>query len=109
MAEHITYNNKFMKKKIFYIVLTMIVSSAVVVGLFVSSEHIMKRGNYKWEKSITTQLSKLDLFIFVLTQKRTKKVKTSDLQRSKYVLFPKRNKLEQVLKQHFFSRKFQHF
>jgi len=34
-----------MKKKIFYIVLTMVISSAVVVGLFVSSEHIMKREN----------------------------------------------------------------
>ena len=34
-----------MKKKIFYIVLTMVVSSAVVIGLFVSSEHIMKREN----------------------------------------------------------------
>lgn len=34
-----------MKKKIFYIVLTMVVSSAVVVGLFLSSEHIMKREN----------------------------------------------------------------
>ncbi|MDO5637839.1 MAG: hypothetical protein Q4G18_11405 [Myroides sp.] len=34
-----------MKKKIFYIVLTMIVSGAVVVGLFVSSEHIMKKEN----------------------------------------------------------------
>ncbi|RRA94602.1 hypothetical protein [Paenimyroides viscosum] len=34
-----------MKKKIFYIVLTMIISSAVVVALFVSSEHIMKREN----------------------------------------------------------------
>ena len=34
-----------MKKKIFYIVLTMVVSSSVVVGLFVSSEHIMKREN----------------------------------------------------------------
>jgi hypothetical protein len=34
-----------MKKKIFYIVLTMIVSSLVVVALFVSSEHIMKREN----------------------------------------------------------------
>lgn len=34
-----------MKKKIFYIVLTMIVSSALVVALFVSSEHIMKREN----------------------------------------------------------------
>jgi len=34
-----------MKKKIFYIVLTMVVSSLVVVGLFVSSEHIMKREN----------------------------------------------------------------
>ena len=34
-----------MKKKIFYIVLTMGVSSLVVVGLFVSSEHIMKREN----------------------------------------------------------------
>lgn len=34
-----------MKKKIFYIVLTMVVSGAVVVGLFVSSEHIMKREN----------------------------------------------------------------
>src|SRR5690606_27726003 len=45
MAEHITYNNKFMKKKILYIVLTMIVSSAVVVGLFLSSEHIMKKEN----------------------------------------------------------------
>lgn len=34
-----------MKKKIFYIVLTMVISGAVVVGLFVSSEHIMKREN----------------------------------------------------------------
>lgn len=34
-----------MKKKIFYIVLTMVISSAVVVGLFVSSEHIMKTEN----------------------------------------------------------------
>lgn len=34
-----------MKKKIFYIVLTMIVSSAVVVALFLTSEHIMKREN----------------------------------------------------------------
>ena len=34
-----------MKKKIFYIVLTMVVSSAVVIGLFLSSEHIMKREN----------------------------------------------------------------
>jgi len=34
-----------MKKKIFYIVLTMIVSSAVVVVLFLTSEHIMKREN----------------------------------------------------------------
>ena len=34
-----------MKRKIFYIVLTIVVSSAVVVGLFVSSEHIMKREN----------------------------------------------------------------
>lgn len=34
-----------MKKKILYIVLTMVISSAVVVGLFVSSEHIMKREN----------------------------------------------------------------
>jgi len=34
-----------MKKKIFYIVLTMVISSAVVVGLFMSSEHIMKREN----------------------------------------------------------------
>lgn len=34
-----------MKKKIFYIVLTMVISSAVVIGLFVSSEHIMKREN----------------------------------------------------------------
>lgn len=34
-----------MKKKIFYIVLTMIVSSLVVVGLFLSSEHIMKKEN----------------------------------------------------------------
>src|SRR5690554_6183201 len=34
-----------MKKKIFYIVLIMIVSSALVVALFVSSEHIMKREN----------------------------------------------------------------
>ena len=34
-----------MKKKIFYIVLTMIVSSLVVVVLFLTSEHIMKREN----------------------------------------------------------------
>ena len=34
-----------MKKKIFYIVLTMIVSSAVVVFLFLTSEHILKREN----------------------------------------------------------------
>lgn len=34
-----------MREKIFYIALTMIVSSLVVVGLFVSSEHIMKREN----------------------------------------------------------------
>src|SRR5690606_26505963 len=34
-----------MKKKIFYIVLTMIISSAVVVALFLTSEHIMKREN----------------------------------------------------------------
>jgi len=34
-----------MKKKIFYIVLTMVISGAVVVGLFLSSEHIMKREN----------------------------------------------------------------
>lgn len=34
-----------MTKKIFYIVLTMVISSAVVVGLFLSSEHIMKREN----------------------------------------------------------------
>src|SRR5690606_30170019 len=34
-----------MKRKILYIVLIMIVSSALVVALFVSSEHIMKREN----------------------------------------------------------------
>src|SRR5690606_17788350 len=34
-----------MKKKIFYIVLTMVISGAVVVGLFLSSEHIMKKEN----------------------------------------------------------------
>lgn len=34
-----------MKRKTFYIVLTMVISSAVVVGLFVSSEHIMKKEN----------------------------------------------------------------
>jgi len=34
-----------MKKKIFYIVLTIVISSALVVGLFVSSEHIMKKEN----------------------------------------------------------------
>src|SRR5690606_34281205 len=34
-----------MKKKISYIVLTIVISSLVVIGLFVSSEHIMKREN----------------------------------------------------------------
>ena len=34
-----------MKRKILYIVLTMIVSSALVIGLFLSSEHIMKKEN----------------------------------------------------------------
>lgn len=34
-----------MKTKIFYIVLTIVISSLVVIGLFVSSEHIMKREN----------------------------------------------------------------
>src|SRR5690606_11834873 len=34
-----------MKKKIFYIVLTIVISSLVVIGLFVSSEHIMTREN----------------------------------------------------------------
>lgn len=34
-----------MKKKISYIVLTIVISSLVVIGLFVSSEHIMKKEN----------------------------------------------------------------
>src|SRR5690606_7680701 len=34
-----------MKTKIFYIVLTIVISSLVVIGLFVSSEHIMKKEN----------------------------------------------------------------
>jgi len=34
-----------MKKKVFNIVLTMLISSLVVIGLFLSSEHIMKKEN----------------------------------------------------------------
>src|SRR5690606_16939628 len=44
MAEYKTYNNKFMKKKIFYIVLTMIVSSAVVVEKMGWWEHLWFNG-----------------------------------------------------------------
>ncbi len=36
---------------------------------------------------------------------KLQKIKTLFFQRSNLVLFPKRNKLEQVLKQHFFLRK----
>lgn len=44
MAEYKTYNNKFMKRKILYIVLTMIVSSLVVVEKMGWWEHLWFNG-----------------------------------------------------------------
>lgn len=44
MAEYKTYNNKFMKRKILYIVLTMIVSSLVVLEKMGWWEHLWFNG-----------------------------------------------------------------